>query len=124
MAPDWMKERSRKASSLSLTGEADADEIRAVKRLKAMEKTTDGFKIAEIDLELRGPGDFFGTRQSGIPELQIANLVTDGDLLTLARREAFNIIEADPHLRLPEHERLKRYVRQRLNETLSLLETG
>jgi ATP-dependent DNA helicase RecG len=124
MAPDWMKERSRKASTVSLAGEEDAEEIRAVKRLKAMEKTTDGFKIAEIDLELRGPGDFFGTRQSGIPELQIANLVTDGELLELARREAFNIIEADPHLRLPEHGRLKRYVQERLKETLSLLETG
>jgi len=124
MAPDWMKERSRKASSLSLTGEEDADEIRAVKRLKAMEKTTDGFKIAEIDLELRGPGDFFGTRQSGIPELQIANLVTDGDLLSLARQEAFNIIDTDPHLRLPGHERLKLYVQERLKDTLSLLETG
>jgi ATP-dependent DNA helicase RecG len=124
MAPDWMKDRSRRAPKLSLTGEEDPDEIRAVKRLKAMEKTTDGFKIAEIDLELRGPGDFFGTRQSGIPELQIANLVTDGDLLALARREAFTIIEADPHLRLPEHERLRSYVQERLKETLSLLETG
>ena len=86
--------------------------------------TTDGFKIAEIDLELRGPGDFFGTRQSGLPELQIANLLTDGDILTLARREAFELIEHDPQLRLPEHQLLRKYFRERMRDALAFIQAG
>ena len=68
------------------------------RRLKAMELTCDGFKIAEEDLAIRGPGDFFGTRQSGIPELKIANIVRDIRILEVARRDAFSLIEHDPSL--------------------------
>jgi ATP-dependent DNA helicase RecG len=68
------------------------------RRLKAMELTCDGFKIAEEDLAIRGPGDFFGTRQSGIPELKIANIVRDIRILEDARRDAFSLIEHDPSL--------------------------
>jgi ATP-dependent DNA helicase RecG len=89
-----------------------------------MLETTDGFKIAEIDLELRGPGEFFGTRQSGLPSLQIANLMTDGDLLTIARREAFNIIATDPHLRLSAHRLLRKYFEERLRDAMSLVQAG
>jgi ATP-dependent DNA helicase RecG len=67
-------------------------------RLKAMESTGDGFKIAEEDLAIRGPGDFFGTRQSGIPELRIANLIRDIKVLEQARNEAFTLAEAEPEL--------------------------
>ncbi|MBM2814522.1 MAG: ATP-dependent helicase RecG [Ignavibacteria bacterium] len=76
-------------------------------RLKTMEETTDGFKISEIDLKLRGPGDILGTRQAGLPEFKYADLVTDGDIITAARREVFSIIDADPHLRKPENEIIK-----------------
>ncbi|UCE71963.1 MAG: ATP-dependent DNA helicase RecG, partial [Nitrospiraceae bacterium] len=69
------------------------------KRLKAMELTCDGFSIAEEDLAIRGPGDFFGTRQSGIPELKIANIVRDVRVLEVARRDAFSLIEKDPSLK-------------------------
>jgi len=69
------------------------------KRLKAMELTCDGFRIAEEDLAIRGPGDFFGTRQSGIPELKIANIVRDVRVLEVARRDAFSLIEKDPSLK-------------------------
>jgi ATP-dependent DNA helicase RecG len=124
MAPDWMKQRSKAASTLSLTGQEDQEELKAIRRLKMMEKSTNGFKIAEIDLELRGPGDFFGTRQSGLPELQIANLVTDGELLNLARTEAFNVIEGDPHLRLAVNRSLREYVDEWLKDSLALLEVG
>jgi ATP-dependent DNA helicase RecG len=65
----------------------------AVKRLSAMTKTTDGFKIAEYDLMIRGPGEFFGTRQHGMPELKIANILVNTKELALARKEAFNLIE-------------------------------
>jgi len=81
------------------------------KRLKAMYDTTDGFKIAEIDLELRGPGDFLGTRQSGLPQFQLANVVEDQALLKLARKAAFEVIHTDPFLRLPEHAIMRRYYR-------------
>jgi ATP-dependent DNA helicase RecG len=70
----------------------------AKRRLKAMESTGDGFKIAEEDLSIRGPGDMFGTRQSGIPELQIANIIRDIGVLEKARKEAFSLIESGTDL--------------------------
>ncbi|MFH1459146.1 MAG: ATP-dependent DNA helicase RecG [Candidatus Omnitrophota bacterium] len=63
------------------------------KRLSAMIKTTDGFKIAEYDLLIRGPGEFFGTRQSGLPELKLGNIINDKDALILARKEAFSFMQ-------------------------------
>ena len=72
------------------------DEAR--RRIDIMVKTHDGFRIAEEDLDIRGPGEFFGTRQSGMPDLRIANIVRDGLLLNDARREAFALIEKDPDL--------------------------
>ncbi|MEW6001837.1 MAG: ATP-dependent DNA helicase RecG [Nitrospirota bacterium] len=71
----------------------------ASKRLNIMVSSNDGFRIAEEDLNIRGPGEFFGTRQSGIPDLKIANIVRDAKLLETARREAFNLIDRDPDLR-------------------------
>ena len=69
----------------------------ALERLSALERTRDGFELAEIDLNLRGPGDFFGTRQSGLPNLRMAQL-SDRDLLDQARQEALRIMEEDPEL--------------------------
>ncbi|MBI4697332.1 MAG: ATP-dependent DNA helicase RecG [Nitrospirae bacterium] len=71
----------------------------AKRRLKAMTSTNDGFKIAEQDLDIRGPGEFFGTRQSGIPELRIANLIRDIGILESARNEAFALTGEDPVLK-------------------------
>jgi ATP-dependent DNA helicase RecG len=68
------------------------------RRLEAMVKSNDGFKIAEIDLEIRGPGEFFGTRQSGVPELRVANLMRDTSILESAREEAFEWVERHPNL--------------------------
>ncbi len=76
-------------------------------RLNTMVSTTDGFKIAEKDLELRGPGDFFGTEQSGMPAFKHANLVRDQELLKQARIQAFNIIDLDRDLLQPENAVLK-----------------
>jgi ATP-dependent DNA helicase RecG len=78
------------------------------RRLKAMTQTSDGFEIAEEDLELRGPGEFFGTRQHGLPELKIANLAKDLKLLEIARQEAFRLIENDSRLKETEHRLIKR----------------
>lgn len=81
----------------------------ALERLETMARTTDGFLIAEKDLELRGPGELFGTEQSGLPQFRFANLVADQPLLKQARDEAFSIIDADPELELPEHAVLKKH---------------
>jgi ATP-dependent DNA helicase RecG len=78
-------------------------------RLEAMEETRDGFKLAEIDLQLRGPGEFFGTRQSGTPDLKVAQLA-DTRLLHAANLEARNILADDPKLEKAEHAQLKQKV--------------
>ena len=70
----------------------------ARKRLRIMEQTTDGFRIAEADLEIRGPGEFMGTRQSGLPDFRVADILRDGRLLNDARTEAFQLVEKDPRL--------------------------
>ena len=81
---------------------SDAASDVAKERLATLEQIHDGFQLAEADLELRGPGDFFGTRQSGLPNLRMAHL-SDRELLTSAREEAAGILEEDPDLTLPEH---------------------
>ncbi len=80
-------------------------------RLKAVEETSDGFKLAEKDLEIRGPGEFFGTRQSGLPDLKLVK-ITDTRLLALAREEAEIIFKNDPHLEKSEHRGLVRQLEQ------------
>ncbi|MEW5988302.1 MAG: ATP-dependent DNA helicase RecG, partial [Chloroflexota bacterium] len=88
---------------------ADSSDGDVEDRLTAMEQTTDGFLLAEKDLELRGPGEFFGRRQSGLPELRLASLL-DMQGLTAARQEAQAIFEKDPDLAWPEHRLLKEQV--------------
>jgi ATP-dependent DNA helicase RecG len=83
----------------------DTEDEAENQRLKAMETTNDGFRLAELDLEQRGPGDFLGTRQSGFAELRMANL-TDVRLIEKARREALRLFEADPDMSLPHHQPL------------------
>jgi ATP-dependent DNA helicase RecG len=68
----------------------------ALQRLDCMVETTDGFKIAERDLQIRGPGEFFGTKQSGLPSLKVANLLRDVSILESARREALSYVENSP----------------------------
>ena len=77
-------------------------------RMDVMTQTRDGFKIAEEDLRLRGPGEFYGTRQSGMPELYIADIVRDMDILMETRETAFQLVESDPTLAKPENGPLRR----------------
>lgn len=79
----------------------------ASQRADIMERTSDGFKIAEADLEMRGPGEFLGTRQSGLPGFKLGNLVRDVKILQEARQAAFDIVTDDPNLGRPEHLILK-----------------
>jgi ATP-dependent DNA helicase RecG len=88
---------------------SDNDSDNTNERLTAMEETRDGFILAEKDLQLRGPGEFFGTRQSGLPDLKIAKL-TDTDLLLSAQSEAKIILRADPELASIEHALLRAQV--------------
>jgi ATP-dependent DNA helicase RecG len=93
-------------------------------RMKVMERTTDGFVIAEEDLAIRGPGEFLGTRQSGLPAFLFGNLSRDVDLLDKARKEAFALVEADPDLALPAHRLLREALRNRWGQRLALAEVG
>ncbi len=77
-------------------------------RLKTMEETTDGFKIAEADLKLRGPGDFLGTKQSGLPDFKVADIVEDQFILAQAKEKAMELIGTDADLILPENQSLKK----------------
>jgi ATP-dependent DNA helicase RecG len=99
-----------------------SDEAR--RRLEAMTQTNDGFRIAEVDLELRGPGDFFGTRQSGLPEFRVADLLRDGRVLEEARQEAFALVAADPDLAQPEHRGLRAALLARWRGKLDLASVG
>ena len=83
----------------------------ARERLQIVERTQDGFALAEADLRLRGPGEFFGTRQSGLPDLKVAQL-SDVPLIELARNEASRLLEEDAELARPEHAALKEEVAQ------------
>jgi ATP-dependent DNA helicase RecG len=95
------------------------------RRLDAMVRTTDGFQIAELDLELRGPGEFFGTRQAGLPSFQVANLIRDRELLEAAKREAASVL-AGPNAEISQKEidLALRQMRTRWQRTYGLVEVG
>jgi ATP-dependent DNA helicase RecG len=79
----------------------------AKERLQAMVRTTDGFEISEVDLQIRGAGDFFGTRQSGMPDLKIADVTEDEAILEEAREAAFALVERDSDVQNAEHQLLR-----------------
>lgn len=96
----------------------------AFKRLAVMEKTSDGFKIAEEDLALRGPGEFFGTRQWGLPDFRAANIIRDAEVLAQAREDAFELAALDPGLEAPEHRLLRHMLRRKWGKGLRLGTVG
>ncbi|HUW64882.1 MAG TPA: ATP-dependent DNA helicase RecG [Spirochaetia bacterium] len=93
-------------------------------RLTAMEKTADGFRLAEEDLKIRGPGEVWGTRQSGLPVFKIADLTADFRLLELARQEAENLLTGDPELRASGHMALREEVQARFAGMRSYIDVG
>jgi ATP-dependent DNA helicase RecG len=96
----------------------------AAERLRVMEKEHDGFKIAEADLRLRGPGELLGTRQSGLADFRLANLMRDQRLLVEARNEALAWLEKDPYLRSRESSGMKELLKYRWDARLQLGTVG
>ena len=94
------------------------------RRLEAMAATNDGFKIAEVDLELRGPGELLGTRQSGLPDFRVANLIRDRGILEEARHAADAWLQQDPKLQRPESQPLRTVLAHRWAGRLELAEIG
>jgi ATP-dependent DNA helicase RecG len=102
----------------------DVESSEARQRLESFAATNDGFRLAEIDFELRGPGDLLGTRQHGLPPLRIADLVRDGGVLEEARHDAQQLIAADPTLAQPQFALLKQMVLRRYGRVLELGDVG
>ncbi|MBN2477258.1 MAG: ATP-dependent DNA helicase RecG [Pirellulales bacterium] len=103
---------------------ADPQSEPSRRRLEAFVASCDGFELAETDFRLRGPGDLFGTQQHGLPPFRIADLLRDGELLDEARRDALELVAADPGLSRPEHARLRRMMLVRYGRALDLGDVG
>jgi len=114
--------RGEKPAFFLLFGHPKNDDAR--RRLEIICSTSDGFRIAEEDLRLRGPGEFFGTRQHGLPELHVADIVNDYRLLRTARRDAFKMAAQDPDLAAPEHVRIADRLKETFRDRLDLIRVG
>ncbi|MBI1883047.1 MAG: ATP-dependent DNA helicase RecG [Chlamydiae bacterium] len=114
--------RGSRKSYCVLEGDPKTEE--GVKRLQTMVDTQDGFKIAEADLSIRGPGEFLGTRQHGLPEIRFGNLLTDVDIIQQARQEAQILLEKDPVLKSFQHQGLREKVEKRFLEKSLFLKAG
>ncbi len=114
--------RGSRESLCVLIGHGRAE--KAAERLAVMTQTTDGFRIAEADLRQRGPGQLFGTRQHGLPELHVANIIEDFNLLEQARQDAFDIVNRDPALTRPEHQPLVPALKRMFGQKLALIDAA
>ena len=103
---------------------ADPKNEQAAERLKAIEETLDGFRIAEADLNMRGPGEFFGTRQHGLPEIRFGNILKDFDIMKVARSQAFGLVARDPEMKEEHHRLLKAGLISRFKGRLELINIG
>ena len=113
---------SERSRCILLAGDRLSED--GAKRLDVMVKSSDGFVIAEADLQIRGPGDFLGTRQAGLPELRVADILRDGGVLEQARKEAFALVERDPELSAPGNEPLRGELMLRWGGRLELAGIG
>ncbi|MBX3042409.1 MAG: ATP-dependent DNA helicase RecG [Candidatus Kapabacteria bacterium] len=102
-------------------GNDESERTAAIVRLKTMEETSDGFKISEVDLKLRGPGDVLGTRQSGLPDFKYLDLINDHDIIAEAKQAAADIISTDPKLNMKKNEILRNELYKRFGRDKSFL---
>ncbi len=102
----------------------DEEMAESSERLRYFVSTNDGFKLAEKDLEMRGPGEILGTRQHGLPDLRIADIFRDREILLRARRDAFRLIELDPELKQPQNENIRKTLFERYQGRVELLRVG
>ena len=119
-----LRGRVARGATQGICGAVTAAGDAAHPRIDAFVATTDGFKLAEQDLVLRGPGDLVGTRQSGAPPLYLADLLRDGAVVAEARRDALALFERDPDLADPAYERMRKLVLDRWGGMLGLGEVG
>jgi ATP-dependent DNA helicase RecG len=103
---------------------SDAAGETSAARLRAMTSTNDGFEIAEMDLQLRGPGEFFGTRQHGLPEFKLADVTNEMELLQRAKDDALALLGRDPKLARPENRELRKALAKQFAGTLDLAQIG
>jgi ATP-dependent DNA helicase RecG len=103
---------------------AETESEVAKSRLEVMTRSNDGFEIAECDLRLRGPGELFSTRQHGLPDLKIANIIDDYELLVMARKNAFELVSGDPMLTKPEHANIRRALLAKFGDSLGLADVA
>ena len=103
---------------------AEADSEIAKNRLEIMTRSNDGFEIAEHDLKIRGPGELFSTRQHGLPDLKIANIIDDFELLVMARKYAFELTQQDPMLTKAEHISIRRALLAKFGEAIGLADVA
>jgi len=114
--------RGRYPGYCTVFAETDSQEAR--QRLNAFTSTTDGFHLAEVDFNLRGPGELFGTKQHGLPPFRVADLLRDTAFLEEARRDAMQLVDADPGLAGAEHAKLRRQMLARYGKALDLGDVG
>ena len=114
--------RGQHASHCLLVGDAVTEE--SAERMQTLVDHSSGFEVAEIDLKLRGPGEFFGTRQHGLPEFKLADIAGELEMLQMTREDALALLDRDPQLRHPAHAPLRQKLLEQFGESLELVQVG